>query len=53
MVIIAGLFSFKNIILGFDYRGFQSIKRFSTKNIIFLPVMQSTITKNSLLLVFY
>ena len=43
----------KNIILGFDFLEFQSIMRFPTKNTIFLPVIQSTITKNSLLLMFY
>ena len=53
MVIIAVLFSFKNMILGFDFLGFQAIKHFPTKNRIFLHVMQSTITKNSFLLVFY
>ena len=53
MVIIAVIFSFKNKIFGFDYLGFQSIKRFPTNNTIFLPVMQSTITKNSFILVFY
>ena len=41
------------MIFGFDYLGFQSIKRFPTKNTIFLPVMQCTITNNSFLLVFY
>ena len=41
------------MILGFDFLGFQAIKRFPTKNRIFLHVMQSTITKNSFLLVFY
>ena len=41
------------MILGFDFLGFQCIKRFSTKNTIFLPVMQSAISKNSSLLVFY
>ena len=43
----------KNMILGFDFLGFQVIKRFPTKNRIFLHVMQCTITKNSFLLVFY
>ena len=41
------------MILGFDFLGFQAIKHFPTKNRIFLHVMQSTITKNSFLLVFY
>ena len=41
------------MILGFDFLGFQAIKRFPTKNRIFLHVMQCTITKNSFLLVFY
>ena len=41
------------MILGFDFLGFQTIKRFPTKNRIFLHVVQSTITKNSFLLVFY
>ena len=41
------------MILGSDFLGFQAIKRFPTKNRIFLHVMQSTITKNSFLLVFY
>ena len=41
------------MILGFDFLGFQAIKRFPTKNRIFLHLMQSTITKNSFLLVFY
>ena len=41
------------MILGFDSLGFQAIKRFPTKNRIFLHVMQSTTTKNSFLLVFY
>ena len=41
------------MILGFDFLGFQANKRFPTKNRIFLHVMQSTITKNSCLLVFY
>ena len=41
------------MILGFDFLQFQAIKRFPTKNRIFLHVMQSTITKNSFLLVFY
>ena len=41
------------MILGFDFLGFQVIKHFSTKNRIFLHVMQSTITKNSFLFVFY
>ena len=41
------------MILGFDFLGFQVIKRFPTKNRIFLHVMQCTITKNSFLLVFY
>ena len=41
------------MILGFDFLGFQAIKYFPTKNRIFLHVMQSTITKNSFLLVFY
>ena len=41
------------MILGFDFLGFQAIKRFPTKNRLFLHVMQSTITKNSFLLVFY
>ena len=41
------------MILGFDFLGFQAIKRFPTKNRIFLHVVQSTITKNSFLLVFY
>ena len=41
------------MILGFGFLGFQAIKRFPTKNGIFLHVMQSTITKNSFLLVFY
>ena len=41
------------MILGFDFLGFQAIKRFPTKNRIFLHVMQSTITKNSFLHVFY
>ena len=54
MMIIAVLFSFKKkMILGFDFLGFQAIKRFPSKNRIFLHVMQSTITKNSFLLVFY
>ena len=40
------------MILGFDFLGFQAIKRFPTKNRrIFLHVMQCTITKNSFLLV--
>ena len=52
MVIIAVLFSLKNMTLGFDFLGFQAIKRFPTKNRIFLHVMQFTITKNSFLLVF-
>ena len=43
----------KNMILGFDFLGFQAIKRFPTKNWIFLHIMQSTITNNSFLLVFY
>ena len=43
----------KNMILGFDFLGFQAIKHFPTKNRIFLHVMQSTITNNSFLLVFY
>ena len=43
----------ENMILGFNFLGFQAIKRFPTKNKIFLHVMQSTITKNSFLLVFY
>ena len=43
----------ENMILGFDFLGFQAIKRFPTENRIFLHVMQSTITKNSFLLVFY
>ena len=37
----------------FDFLGFQAIKHFPTKNRIFLHVMQSTITNNSFLLVFY
>ena len=41
------------MILGFDFLGFQAIKRFPTKNRIFLHIMQSTITNNSFLLVFY
>ena len=41
------------MISGFDFLGFQAIKRFPTKNRIFLHVMQSTITRNSFLLVFY
>ena len=41
------------MILGFDFLGFQAIKRFPTKNRIFLHVMQCTITKNSIILVFY
>ena len=41
------------MILGFDFLGFQAIKHFPTKNRIFLHVMQSTIIKNSFLLVFY
>ena len=41
------------MILGFDFLGFQANKRFPSKNRIFLHVMQSTITKNSFLLVFY
>ena len=41
------------MILGFDFLGFQAIKRFPTKNRIFLHVIQSTTTKNSFLLVFY
>ena len=42
------------MIFGFDFLGFQAIKRFPTKNRrIFLHVMQCTITKNSFLLVFY
>ena len=41
------------MILGFDFLGFQAIKHFPTKNRIFLHVMQSTITKNSFLFVFY
>ena len=46
------------MILGFDFLGFQVLiflgfKRFPTKNRIFLHVVQSTITKNSFLLVFY
>ena len=41
------------MILGFDFLGFQAIKRFPTKNRIFLHVMQSTVTNNSFLLVFY
>ena len=41
------------MILGFDFLGFQAIKRFPTKNRIFLLIMQSTITNNSFLLVFY
>ena len=41
------------MILGFDFLGFQAIKRFPTKNRIFLHIMQSTITNNSSLLVFY
>ena len=41
------------MILGFDFLGFQAIKRFPTKNRIFLHVMQSTITKSSFVLVFY
>ena len=41
------------MILGFDFLEFQAIKRFPTKNRIFLHIMQSTITKNSFLLVFY
>ena len=41
------------MILSFDFLGFQAIKRFPTKNRLFLHVMQSTITKNSFLLVFY
>ena len=55
MVIIVSqcYFVLKNMILGFDFLGFQVIKRFPTKNRIFLHVMQCTITKNSFLLVFY
>ena len=34
------------MILGFDFLGFQAIKRFPTKNRIFLHVMQSTVTNN-------
>ena len=41
------------MILGFAFLGFQAIKRFPTKNRIFLLIMQSTITNNSFLLVFY
>ena len=41
------------MILGFDFLGFQVIKHFPTKNTIFLHVMQSAITKNSFLHVFY
>ena len=41
------------MILGFDFLGFQVIKRFPTKNRVFLHVMQYTITKNSFLLMFY
>ena len=41
----------KNMILGFDFLGFQAIKHFPTKNRIFLHVMQCTITNNSFLLV--
>ena len=41
------------MILGFDFLGFQVIKRFPTKNRKFLHVMQCTITNNSFLLVFY
>ena len=43
----------KNMILGFDFLGFQVIKNFPTKNRIFLHIMQCTITNNSFLLVFY
>ena len=43
------------MISGFDFLGFQAIKRFPTKHShrTFLHVMQSTITRNSFLLVFY
>ena len=41
------------MISGFDFLEFQAIKRFPTKNRTFLHVMQSTITRNSFLLVFY
>ena len=41
------------MISGFDFLAFQSIVRFPTKNAMFLSVMQSTITKGSLLVVFY
>ena len=41
------------MILGFDFLGFQATNRFPTKNRIFLHIMQSTITNNSFLLVFY
>ena len=43
----------KNMILGFDFLGFQVIKHFQTKNRLFLHIMQCTITNNSFLLVFY
>ena len=41
------------MILGFDFLGFPANKRFPSRSRIFLHVMQSTITKNSFLLVFY
>ena len=41
------------MILGFDFLGFQAINYFPTKNRIFLPVIQCTVTNNSFLLVFY
>ena len=53
MIIAQCYLDLENMILGFDFLGFQAIKRFPTKNRIFLHVMQSTITKNSFLHVFY